>query len=46
MGLLDYLTAHAMDEDYAFVSGAHGETPVHRERRRPGAGASVPSARS
>jgi uncharacterized protein YlxW (UPF0749 family) len=26
MGLLDYLTTHAMDEDYAFVSDRKGET--------------------
>lgn len=44
MGLLEYLTAHAVDEDYAFVSAAcaAGESgEEHRRRRRIGVGGAV-----
>jgi uncharacterized protein YlxW (UPF0749 family) len=36
MGLLDYLTTHAMDEDYAFVSEQKQTREPHAPRRRIG----------
>jgi uncharacterized protein YlxW (UPF0749 family) len=36
MGLLDYLTTHALDEDYAFVSERKAARAATEPRRRPG----------
>lgn len=36
MGLLDYVTTHALDEDYAFVSKREASGTTSRSRRRPG----------
>jgi uncharacterized protein YlxW (UPF0749 family) len=36
MGLLDYLTTHALDEDYAFVSEQKATAPTPRAKRRIG----------
>jgi uncharacterized protein YlxW (UPF0749 family) len=36
MGLLDYLTTHALDEDYAFVSERKAARAAAEPRRRPG----------
>ncbi len=36
MGLLEYITANSLDEDYAFVSARKAENPGSKDRRRIG----------